>query len=67
MLGTRRLVNVTDTLTPIERVEEWVGLYKQFKAVRPGSPEWYDAITYMVGALVTDHIDALVNEANESN
>jgi hypothetical protein len=49
----------TTSLSPAERVEEWKGLYKQFRETTPSSPDWYPAIDYVVGAMISDHIDAL--------
>lgn len=53
------------TLTPQERVDEWVGLYAQFRKTTPSAPDWYSAIDYMVGALIHDHIEALKEKCND--
>lgn len=54
-------------LTAQERVEEWKGLYKQFRETTPSSPTWYHAIDYMVGALICDHIEALEGKVSSAD
>lgn len=50
-------------LTPLQRVEEWEGLYAQFRKETPSSPTWYHVIDYMVGAMISDHIEELRRRA----
>lgn len=52
-------------LTPQERVAEWDGLYQQFRKETPSSPAWFHVIDYMVGALISDHIEELRRKAAE--
>lgn len=53
-------------LTPAQRVSEWEGLYEQFRKETPSSPTWFQVIDYMVGALISDHIEELRRKAAEA-
>lgn len=50
-------------LTPQEHLKEWEGLYAQFREQTPSSPQWFQVIDYMVGALIVDHIEELRRRA----
>lgn len=54
-------------LTPLERVAEWEGLYEQFRKETPSSPSWFNMIDYMVGAMMSDHIEELRRRAAVPN